>query len=991
MRNGLFSPWETWRKAAGMAMAAFVALLVIGFSMPVGVAATGGLFLAAFIWKDPASTPDYDRVQYTMMTRAYRTALFFVTIKQRAQELFSIVVMVGAGPPREDSDHNLQPGLWPPFRLSAWWAAVGAVFLAPVEFIVNFVRITVWGFTLPWPVMIVLTLPGWYAFFQVLADAKRIAPDKDSGGLAEPAPATMLNMIEDHIELRPSLIRAATYATIPVSVIMVLWATVKWPWWITLIAATVSFALMGAALWSRNLMVEYRAQWQEREARASDWQNNWMQLLPANAGIPIFLDEFELPTQDEFEQRYRQWEASQDDNDDLDDEPPQYEVLVKCAAFNYPPGMSFEKAAMHADGLRGSLGAGLIGITPVGEIDASGAEIPGTVGPFAFRVFYSEQTTTLPDMFDPEADEWATRLSIEAKIIEPISQVKGIGRCVLIRQYMVTKPDSPQQILCVRLRPRNPAVSVDMFLERLNDIQRASQARWVRVGSGNDEGEVVMYLGDEEPVMDVTVFTRPASVEHSAIDRMNWLYYFHANDLRGESGTPRLIRREPTTPVVDKLTFSLPPGLPMKRVRAAEESIATTSGNEFIEIALKEPENIKQARASMSPRKPQSGTQFSIIAAKENPLRRMFNFTDYNDEVLTGREAGVAKIDWAAGVLSDDSLARDNWHNADNPHLLIAGASGSGKSVCMSSMLLQLAYNNGPGEVRLWGIEPKNELQVYRDLDITERFVDSWTPTREFVKNAADLLGDAVQEMDRRNEAFVNHPKAPKQLQKAREIAVRESEQAGTPLERHPLYMPYMFVIIEECASLFAGVRPDEREDQARLIGYATELARKARSSGIHLILATQYPTKESLPVTIRNQCRSIGFKCQNEVASRVVIGETGLEEINIKGAGKLRHGDQFRLFRGFWVQDGDPDHNEQNDILTTLDRLPSNNGQASAMRRSGETPRIVLPDLDESVFSLWDKSSSGGRAQGSLVDSGKGGYAPGELKSSARVSVAGQ
>ena len=94
-----------------------------------------------------------------------------------------------------------------------------------------------------------------------------------------------------------------------------------------------------------------------------------------------------------------------------------------------------------------------------------------------------------------------------------------------------------------------------------------------------------------------------------------------------------------------------------------------------------------------------------------------------------------------------------------------------------------------------------------------------------------------------------------------------------------------------------------------------------------------------------------------------------------------MRIGDGFRLFRGFWVQDGDPDHKEQNDIFATLDKLPSNNGQSSALRRAGETPRITVPDFTESIFALWDKSAYGGRAQAGLVSSGKGMYSEAELR----------
>jgi len=998
-RNGLFAPWETWRKIAGVAMAIFVVILVVAMSLPLGVAAAGSLYLAAVIWKNPLGMPDFDRVQYTQRTRAHRVALFMMKVKNNAPQLFSPVVALGAGPPREDPDHvvfkdgvemPLQPGFWPPFRLAAWWAALFGLCMAPLEIAVDAVRAPVWGFHIPWPIMMVLSFVGWYALCQIITDVWRISPDKDSPLATSQAPATMLNMVKNHLELRPSILRAASFATIPVGVILVLWAVIKWPWWVSAISIPLSALLTAAALWSRNLTTAYRAEWAAREARQAEWDGIWASLLPTSVSPPMFMGEIDLPTVEEFNQRLEQWEAQHADSDDLDAMPPEYQPLVKCAAFAYGPGTTFEKIAEYAEGLRGACGASLLAIVPFGEANAMGIETPGTVSAQYFRVYYADQGTQLPRMLDPEADPWALLLNIEARVVTPISNLRGIGRVISVRHYLVTEPNSPEQIIGVRLMPRNPGVNIEDFLERLEDIQRAANVRWARVIHGSDEREIILYLGDE-PHMETTKFRRPASQEHNIIDQMNWLYYFHANNLRGASGTPRLVRREATTPVVDKLTFSLPPGLPMKQVKAAQEALATASGNEFIEIALNNPDEkpptTMRERLARS-RRPSSGTQFSIIAAKENPLRRVFNFTDYADQIMPGREKGVARINWVAGVLSDDTLAWDDWGNADNPHLLVAGASGSGKSVAMSSMILQIAYNNGPGEARFWMIEPKNEMQIYRDLDVVERFVDSWSPDHNFVKNAADLMEDAVAEMQRRNEIFVKHPKQPKQLRKAREIAIRECEEQGIPLEQHPLYMPYLFVIVEECASLFAGVSPHERDDQLRFISMATEIARKARSSGIHLIMATQYPTKESLSSTIKNQMRSIGFKCQTEVASRVVINQAGLEEINIKGAGMLRVDGEMRLFRGFWVQDGDPDYGEQNDIVETLRKLPSNNGQASALRDMGQTPRVSMPPVADSAFRVWDMSPFGGQRQKVLVTLPEAMYDPDEIKAEETVDA---
>jgi hypothetical protein len=297
-------------------------------------------------------------------------------------------------------------------------------------------------------------------------------------------------------------------------------------------------------------------------------------------------------------------------------------------------------------------------------------------------------------------------------------------------------------------------------------------------------------------------------------------------------------------------------------------------------------------------------------------------------------------------------------------------------SVVMSSMILQILYNNGPTEARFWMVEPKNEMQIYRDCDLVERFVDSWTPDNNFISNAADLMEDAVKEMDRRNEMFVNHPKSPKNLAKAREIAMRESNDAGSPLERNPLYMPFIFIILEECASLFAdSASKEEKAEQVRLVVATAEIARKSRSAGIYLICATQYPTNASIPSVIRNQMRRIGMRCQNDLASRVVIEEAGLEQVRVKGAGKIKAGDSYRNFRGFWVRDDDPDKpGAQNDIFDVIGKIPTNNGithPSGATMGGPSHQRVVVPNIAATVFNRFDKSRAG-RQLSLDVDSGK-------------------
>ena len=268
-------------------------------------------------------------------------------------------------------------------------------------------------------------------------------------------------------------------------------------------------------------------------------------------------------------------------------------------------------------------------------------------------------------------------------------------------------------------------------------------------------------------------------------------------------------------------------------------------------------------------------------------------------------------------------------------------------------------------------IEPKNELQTFKDLDVCERFIDSWTPNDRFVENATVFMQDAVAEMNRRYRLMKDHPKFPKKLEKAREIARREAARDGTPVEDHPLFMPFILIVVEECATLFADPgSKEERAQQEKLLSATAEIARKARAAGMYLICITQYPTNASIPSVIRNQMRRVGLMCQNRLASEIVIGENGLETFKTKGMGKVSHKGTYRTFRGFWVKDGDPEEGEPNDVLDVVSALPGGGGGQQGA--GGQVvPEVVMPDVGDAVFTLWEQSSVG-RAVGRAVDEGK-------------------
>ncbi len=227
---------------------------------------------------------------------------------------------------------------------------------------------------------------------------------------------------------------------------------------------------------------------------------------------------------------------------------------------------------------------------------------------------------------------------------------------------------------------------------------------------------------------------------------------------------------------------------------------------------------------------------------------------------------------------------------AKMPHLLVAGTTGSGKSVALNAMILSLLYKSGPEEVRLVMIDPKMlELSIYADIP------HLLTPVVTDMKEAANALRWCVAEMERRYRLMSEEG--------VRNLAgfnkkVREAQEAGTPL-KDPLFkpdemnpdaeapdlehLPYIVVIIDELADMMMilGKKIDE---------LIARLAQKARASGIHLILATQRPSVDVITGLIKaNIPTRIAFQVSSRVDSRTILDQMGAEQL-------LGHGDMLYM-----------------------------------------------------------------------------------------------
>lgn len=199
------------------------------------------------------------------------------------------------------------------------------------------------------------------------------------------------------------------------------------------------------------------------------------------------------------------------------------------------------------------------------------------------------------------------------------------------------------------------------------------------------------------------------------------------------------------------------------------------------------------------------------------------------------------------------------------PHLLIAGATGSGKSVALNIMVCSILYKPGPAEVRFIMIDPKRlELGVYEGIP------HLLTPIVTDPRQAANALNWAVNEMEDRYQLLAQH--GVRNIDQFNQLMNASSSQFEEDDERGPL--PYIVIIVDELADLMMTAG---KEVEASL----TRLAQMARAIGIHLILATQRPSVDVLTGLIKaNFPARISFRVSSKVDSRTILDCNGAEQL---------------------------------------------------------------------------------------------------------------
>ena len=287
-------------------------------------------------------------------------------------------------------------------------------------------------------------------------------------------------------------------------------------------------------------------------------------------------------------------------------------------------------------------------------------------------------------------------------------------------------------------------------------------------------------------------------------------------------------------PVVSLNEFEPAPGIKVSKIINLSEDIARNTSSESARIATIPGKNTIGIELPKSSRE---NVYLSEIISESN-----FNNKDIKLPIALGKDISGYPI---TGDLSS------------MPHLLIAGTTGSGKSICINTIILSLLYRHTPEKCKFILIDPKMlELSTYEGIP------HLLCPVITEAKKSASVLGWVVKEMENRYRLMTKE-------------GVRNIDGYNT---KHKLPMPYIVVIVDEMSDLML-VAGKEIEN------YVQKLSQMARAAGIHIIMATQRPSVDVITGTIKaNFPTRISFQVTSKIDSRTIIDEQGAEQLLGKG-----------------------------------------------------------------------------------------------------------
>jgi len=299
-------------------------------------------------------------------------------------------------------------------------------------------------------------------------------------------------------------------------------------------------------------------------------------------------------------------------------------------------------------------------------------------------------------------------------------------------------------------------------------------------------------------------------------------------------GVEGKIKKISNGPVVTLNEFEPAPGVKVSKIINLSEDIARNTSSE-------------SARIATIPGSSSVGIE----------LPKSFRENVYLSEIISSNDFSKKNIKLPIALGKSISGLPITGDLSSMPHLLIAGTTGSGKSVCINTIILSLLYRHPPEKCKFILIDPKMlELSTYEGIP------HLLCPVITEAKRAASVLGWVVKEMESRYRLMTR-------------VGVRNIDGYN---EKHKVSMPYIVVIVDEMSDLML-VAGKEIEN------YIQKLSQMARAAGIHIIMATQRPSVDVITGTIKaNFPTRISFQVTSKIDSRTILGEQGAEQLLGKG-----------------------------------------------------------------------------------------------------------
>jgi len=372
-------------------------------------------------------------------------------------------------------------------------------------------------------------------------------------------------------------------------------------------------------------------------------------------------------------------------------------------------------------------------------------------------------------------------------------------------------------------------------------------------------------------------------------------------------------------PVVIQFEFELSPGTKVSKVIALQDDLARSMSAHSVRVAG----NIPGKNA--------------IGIELPNEEREMVFMRD-----VLASKAFVSKkhiLPLALGVdIAGQPVVTDL---AKMPHLLVAGTTGSGKSVSVNTMICSMLMTHSPKELRLIMVDPKMlELSMYDDIP------HLLVPVVTNPSKAAKALAWAVYEMERRYRLMSET--------KVRNIAgfnkvAKENAEAGKTGEQAE-HMPYIVVLIDELADLMMVAGKEVEQSICRL-------AQKARAAGLHLILATQRPSVDVITGLIKANLPSrLAFQVSSKIDSRTILDQMGAEQLLGHGDGLLSNlGKDLIRVHGAFIDD--------DEVIALVDHLkeqgePDYNMGVFEVELDGEGAELSAEDLGDEKDSKYNDAA---------------------------------